>query len=267
MLTKILQIIGLLSFVIFCVTIVIIFPPDNQIEISSPIIITNSNVTVSDAQINLKNKSDCPVLIIGLESGISISNIVISNISIDGNRDNQTKELWKTSKFGLINNDGILIQNVRDIILTNIVIRNCKSGGLVTTLGVKNLSVYNLTSINNEYDGIALYKTTDSIFKNLILRNNISAAISLDNSFNFNIFSNCLIIKNNTSIFMRNCESNQFFRLFLSGNQHDIFIAQVNADTNTGSSFNVFDLKSSTASIIVNNKSCISNTITIDKNW
>ncbi len=266
MLKNILQIIGILSFIVFCISIVIIFPLTNQVEISSPIIITNSNVTISDSIITLKDKSDCPVLIIGSESGLSISNIVISNLEINGNRIGQTKELWKKSKYGVINNDGILIQNAHNIILTNIVIRNCKSGGLVTTLGVKNLIVYNLTSINNEYDGIALYKTTDSYFNNLILRNNLAAAISLDNSFNFNTFSNCLIIKNNTSIFMRDCTGNKFLKLFLSGNRHDIFIAQVNNDTNTGSYFNSFDLKMSTASITVNNKSCLSNTIVIDKN-
>lgn len=258
---KILFNILLLGFILSSLlSIVIKYPPKESILVSSPVLITNNNFNLENKIYILKDGADCPVLIIGNEENTSITNIKLSNIEIYGNRANQTKELYKITSRGLINNNGIFIQNATDIKLENIKIKDCKSGGLVTTLGVKNLYINNLTSENNEWDGIALYETKNSLFSNIYLKNNNAAGISLDNNFNNNVFSNIYIFNNGSAIFMRNSNSNLFNNVFLSKNKSGIFIAQQDSNINTACSYNKFYIKSDAADYIkINDKSCLNN--------
>lgn len=253
-----------LSIVFLC--LYPIFNFQEVIYLNSPILITNSNIKLTNLNLILNGKSDCPLIIIGNEYGEPITNILINNITIDGNRLNQSKELYKKTNRGIINNDGIFIQNCKNVRLSNINIKNCKSGGIVTTLGVDNLQINNLTSENNEYDGAAFYETTNSFFYNISLKGNLAAGISLDNNFNFNVFSNCFIYSNDTAIFIRNSSNNKFLNINLNNNKFGIFMAQVNQFTNTGCINNKFQIFSDKIDCFkVNNKSCTGNEIKIDK--
>ena len=214
-------------------------------HINSPFLnITTSNIKYDGRGVTLKldRHSDCPVIIIGSIYNKPISNVEISNLTIDGNRFEQTREYWKHTERGVINNSGIVIQNARNVTIHNIIIKNCKSGGIVTTLGVNDILVDRVEVYNSEFDGVACYETTNSIFSNLNLHNNNAAGISLDNEFNNNIFFNCTLVDNNTGIFMRNSCGNIFKNIILNNKRFGVFIAQVDKNTNTACKNNMFDI-------------------------
>jgi hypothetical protein len=235
--------------------------PSGIIEISSPLIITHSNFSIigNKTTIRIKDNANCPAIIIGNIRGKPVTNILIKDITIDGNKSNQSREFYKYTKKGVINNDGILIQNANHVNIENVTISNCKSGGLVSTLDCDTLSIDHLTSYNNEYDGIACYETTNSTFKNLCLTNNGAAGISLDNHFNDNMFSNVDINNNQTGIFMRNSNNNVFLNIAMKNNKLGAFISHIDKDESTGCSNNI--ILGKLDKVIINRTTCMGNLI------
>jgi len=222
--------------------------PNRIIYINTPIIISKSNVFLigdTNTVLFLESNKNCPVIIVGVQEMSMVSNICISNIKIDGNRTNQSKELWKYSKLGYpIYNNGIIIQNAQNIFVDHLQSYDCISGGFVTTFGVSFLMVSNYTAFNNQFDGLACYQTTNSVFVNLFLFNNLAAGISLDMDFNYNFFDNIFLAYNTTGIFIRNSHQNIFQNVQAVGNKKfDIFMASVNEKTNTGCLYNDFTIK------------------------
>lgn len=99
--------------------------------------------------------------------------------------------------------------------------------GLVTTLGVKRLTVSGLTAFNNQFDGLACYLTTHSLFTDLYLHDNPCAGISLDLSFDDNVISNAVLTANDLGIFMRSSRDNQFYNVTIhNSHRYGVFMAQ-----------------------------------------
>ena len=91
--------------------------------------------------------------------------LCVSDLFIDGNRAHQQRELWRLHGEGSeIRNNGITVQRVSDSVVENVTCAWCRSGGLVTTRGVRRLTVRDLTAFDNEFDGLACYQTEDSRF-------------------------------------------------------------------------------------------------------
>ena len=103
------------------------------------------------------------------------------------------------------------MQNVSDSVVEHVTCARCRSGGLVTTRGVRRLTVRDLTAFDNEFDGLACYHTTDCLFTELHLHDNPGAGISLDLAFNHNVISNAVLTANDLGIFMRASCDNQFY--------------------------------------------------------
>ena len=98
---------------------------------------------------------------------------------------------------------------------------------MVTTLGVRRLTVKNFESFDNEFDGLACYLTEESTFTGLNLHHNPGAGISLDLSFNYNVISNATLTANDLGIFMRSSNQNKFFGVSIHDSRHHgVFIAQ-----------------------------------------
>jgi len=173
--------------------------PNEVIRINTPLLVTNSNVRIvgdTNTILKLDDNSNCPIIVIGIQGGDVITNSELISLQLDGNRTNQCREIWKLSDIGYpIYNNGIVIQNARDIFLYDIITSNCRSGGLVSTLNVNKLVVVNYVSFNNQFDGISCYQTSNSYFINLYLHDNIAAGISVDMGFNYNIFKNIIILE------------------------------------------------------------------------
>lgn len=254
--------------------------PAGKILITSPIALRrDSQALVGAGQqtiLTLADDANCPVIIMGqpVNNPQRVRNLRVSGVYIDGNRAHQQNELWQTSTAGSeIRNNGITIQNVADSVVQDVTCAHCRSGGLVTTLGIDGLHVVGLNSFDNQFDGMACYTTEDSVFTNLRLHDNPGAGISLDWNFRHNVIDHADLSANDLGIFMRWSSDNQFHHVSVH-NSRDIgvFMAQ-NRDKGldgallmqTGCANNVFtDLmedKSGNLAFRVNDGICTNNVV------
>ena len=208
--------------------------PSGTFLISQPIVLRRDNQTLQGAGettvLKLVSGANCPVIIMGEAVNNPrhlVKHLCVEEIKIDGNRFFQTRELWHLSGEGSeIRNNGITIQRVTDSMVQDVTCCRCRSGGLVTTRLVTRLAVQRFTSYDNQYDGLACYQTTHSIFKDLYLHDNPGAGISLDLSFNHNCISNAFLLANNLGVFMRASRDNQFYNLTIQNSHHfGVFMA------------------------------------------
>jgi hypothetical protein len=211
----------------------VVLPP-GKISIRQPLVLRRDNQTLrgsGDATIlRLADDANCPVLILGEPVNHpkkTVKHLRVANLFIDGNRRNQQRELWRVSGEGSeIRNNGITVQAVSDSTVENVTCADCRSGGLVTTLGVKRLTVRGLTAFDNQFDGLACYLTTHSIFTDLYLHDNPGAGISLDLAFDHNVISNAVLNANDLGIFMRASRDNQFHNITIHDSHHfGVFMA------------------------------------------
>lgn len=210
--------------------------PPGKIKVTQPIILDHNYLALHGALkqatiLFLANNANCPVIIMGQPVNHpmqTVRHLSVSDLFIDGNRAHQQRELWRERGEGSeIRNNGITVQNVSDSTIDNVTCTRCRSGGLVTTLGVRRLKVENFTSFNNEFDGLACYLTMDSVFDKLYLHNNPGAGISLDLAFDHNIIQNAILAANDIGIFMRDSRNNQFNNLSIRDNRDfGVFMAQ-----------------------------------------
>lgn len=262
--------------------------PPGKIKMSQPLILEHDSETLCGASnettvLYLMNDANCPVIIMGQPVNRpmqTIRHLVVRDLFIDGNRPHQERELWREKGEGSeIRNNGITVQNVSDSLIENVTATRCRSGGLVTTLGVRRLTVKNFNSFNNEFDGLACYLTMDSSFEDLNLHDNPGAGISLDLSFDHNVISNAVLAANDLGIFMRDSRNNRFNNLTIRNNRDfGVFMAQAfetvdrgpqpEPDTEcTDNSFlKLVDVKNGRAAFRVNDVSCTNNVI-IDPNF
>ena len=262
--------------------------PPGKIKVSQPIILDHDSQTLCGAPnettiLYLMNDANCPVIIMGQPVNRpmqTIRHLCVRDLSIDGNRLHQERELWRERGEGSeIRNNGITAQNISDSLIENVSCTRCRSGGLVTTLGVRRLTVKNFNSFNNEFDGLACYLTMDSVFENLNLHDNPGAGISLDLSFDHNVISNAVLAANDLGIFMRDSRNNRFSNLTIHNNRDfGVFMAQAfetldrgpQPEPDTECTDNAFlklvDLKNGRVAFRVNDASCTNNVI-IDPNF
>jgi len=217
--------------------------PAGQFKIVSPIVLRRSHQTLRGAGdatlLQLVAGADCPVIIMGEPVNHplhTVTHLQVIGVQIDGNRTRQDRELWRlTGEGSEIRNNGITIQDVSDSLVEHVTCADCRSGGLVTTLGVTRLTVRGLSAYGNEFDGLACYLTTDSLFADLNLHDNPGAGISLDLSFDRNVISNASLTRNDLGIFMRASRNNQFHNITISNSHHfGVFMAQADLSTPAG---------------------------------
>lgn len=252
--------------------------PQGIVTLSRPIVINRSHQTLRGSGtatvLRLADNANCPVIIVGApvnQPAYTVTDVHIDSLFIDGNRYNQQRELWQEHGEGSeIRNNGITVQRVTDSTIENVVAARCRSGGLVTTLGVERLVVRGLEAFDNEFDGLACYATTQSHFNNLNLHDNPGAGISLDLNFNGNTISNAMLSANDLGIFMRNSRGNQFLNVSINKSKnHGVFMAQAETLKFTACINNSFTNIQATncggAAFRVNDATCIDNTITSAK--
>ena len=257
--------------------------PPGRIKVSQPLVLDHDSQTLCGASnqttiLYLMNDANSPVIIMGQPVNRpmqTIRHLSVQNLFIDGNRAHQERELWREKGDGSeIRNNGITVQNISDSLIENVTCTRCRSGGLVTTLGVRRLIVKNFTSFNNEFDGLACYLTMDSVFEKLHLHDNPGAGISLDLSFDHNFITNAVLENNDLGIFMRDSRNNRFSNLTIRNNRDfGVFMAQAfetvdrgpqpEPDTEcTDNSFiSLVDMKNGRAAFRVNDASCTNNVL------
>jgi Right handed beta helix region len=220
----------------------VILPP-GKILVRRPIVLQRDHQTLRGCGtatiLTLANGANCPVIIMGEPVNHpqkTVRFLRVSDLSIDGNRINQQRELWQLAGEGSqIRNNGITVQGVRDSTVEHLTAAHCRSGGLVTTLGVRRLTVRGLEAFDNQFDGLACYQTTDSLFTELSLHDNPGAGISLDLAFNHNIIRHAVLAANDLGIFMRSSRNNQFQDVSIFNSHHyGVFMAHVDQLTSHG---------------------------------
>jgi Periplasmic copper-binding protein (NosD) len=220
----------------------VVLPP-GQIVLHQPIILQRDGETLRGAGettiLTLADNVNCPAIIMGEplnDPAHTLKNLHLSNLFIDGNRLHQQRELWRSQGEGSeIRNNGITVQDICDSSIEHVTCARCRSGGLVTTHGVRRLTVRYLTAFDNQFDGLACYLTEDSTFDDLFLHNNPGAGISLDLAFDHNTIANAVLMANDLGIFMRASSYNQFDDISIRGS-HDygVFMAQACEPTPRG---------------------------------
>ena len=230
-------------------------------QTSEPVRITNSNQVLENSSFFLASHANCPVIIVGNEEGDAITNIVIRNVEVDGNLLNQDQELYTNTVYGVMNNNGIVIQNAKGVLIENVSTHDCRSGGLITTRCVSNLTISNLSTYHNFFDGLACYHTTDSKFINISSYSNCAAGLSFDLMFNRNTLTNISLSDNTVGIFMRDSNFNEFNKVaIINTTIAELFVAQVDNDTNKACSYNKFlNIVLQTNKVFTNQPSCIGN--------
>jgi hypothetical protein len=217
--------------------------PAGNYEVSQPIVLRRDHQTLRgvgrQTVLSLADGANCPVIIMGEpvnHPGKTVKHLLVSGLSVDGNRSGQQRELWRLTGEGSdIRNNGITIQAVDDSAVENVTCAHCRSGGLVTTLGVRRLKVDNLEAYDNEFDGMACYLTTDCQFSNLYLHDNPGAGISLDLAFEHNVVSHATLVANDLGIFMRSSRKNRFDHVAIVGSHHfGVFMAHAEEETARG---------------------------------
>lgn len=239
-----------------------------------PIVIDKNNVRLRGSGpatvLRLADNINAPVIIMGLAEGVpsrSTHHVRVSDLMIDGNRANQTAECMGgpcSIEFPLRNN-GISVRRCVDCTVQSVTVYGARSGGIVTELGSRRLTIRDYTSYDNEFDGLAGYETEDSTFSGIHLYGNEAAGISTDIKFNNNKFYDVTLVDNKTvGIFMRDSLDNSFTNLHIRNSiQHGIFLAQVDTDPGTAATGNTFTgvviSNSGGMGVLVNDASCINN--------
>ena len=251
-------------------------------EIHKPIVLCRDYQTLrgsgADTVLWLADRANCPVIIMGEPVNHPqkfVKNLRVGDLFIDGNRQRQQRELWRLKGEGSeIRNNGITVQGVSDSVVEHVTCARNRSGGLVTTLGVRGLTVRDLTAFDNEFDGLACYMTTESLFTDLHLHNNPGAGISLDLAFNKNVISNAVLTANDLGIFMRSSRENTFYNVSIRKSRHyGVFMAHSEIQTPQGwgpepdsecvhNAFtNLVAMNCGGAAFRVNNSTCTNNVI------
>ncbi|HXC98581.1 MAG TPA: right-handed parallel beta-helix repeat-containing protein [Verrucomicrobiae bacterium] len=250
-------------------------------EIREPIILRHDHQTLRGSGFNtvlmLADSANCPVIILGSPIKArrdATANIRLADLLIDGNRKNQSAELWRTARDGSqINNNGVAMWDVTDATVERVVCCRCRSGGLVMA-ETRRIVIRDFTAFDNEYDGLACYSTEDSKFSDLYLRDNQAAGISLDLSFNHNVIACATMSGNDLGVFMRDSRNNVFQSLTIEkSHSHGVFMAQTAEPTSAGwrlvpgteCTDNIFNSPVITNcggyGILINNASCTNNVV------
>lgn len=218
--------------------------PAGKITVTEPIVLSRDHQTLRGAGeatvLFLADGANCPVIIMGepVNHPKRVSHLRVSDLFIDGNRAHQNRELWKFHGEGAeIRNNGITVQNISDSMVEHVTTARCRSGGLVTTLDTQKLTVRDLNSFDNEFDGLACFSTENCTFTNLYLHDNTAGAgISLDGNFHHNVIEDAVLTGNDLGIFMRWSHDNQFHHIAIHNSRdYGVFMAQ-NAAQNGGPS-------------------------------
>jgi hypothetical protein len=187
----------------------------------------------------LADNANCPVVILGPPRDKPkgpTQGLHLGDLLVDGNRTHQQKELWRVLSNGIcINNNGVHVWEMDNATIEHVICCHCRSGGLVSTGRTRRLTVRDFTAYDNQFDGLACYRTEDSHFSQLNLHDNLAAGISLDLGFVHNIIDGAVLTGNDLGIFMRDSRDNVFEGVTIRHSRHDgVFMAQAGEETPSG---------------------------------
>jgi hypothetical protein len=211
--------------------------------IGAPIMLRKDGQTLRGAGeatvLVLADGANCPVVVMGslsAEAENPVKGVRLAGLVIDGNRRNQTKEVWRIlPDGGGVYNNGVDVWGTTNATVENVTCCHCRSGGMVSSAGTRRLTVRNYTAFDNQFDGLACYLTEESHFSHLNLHDNLAAGISLDLNFNHNLIQDAVLTGNDLGIFMRQSSGNVFQGVTIQQSRHHgVFMAETAVCTAAG---------------------------------
>lgn len=237
----------------------------DRILISQPIVLKSGDV-LDGGTYELADGAECPMIIIGdteLEPRYEVKDIIIRNVKLYGNKEKQKHEIWNNWE-NHIRNSGIVVRRARNVLIENVQVEDCRSGGIVIERHSESISVINSTSSYNQFDGIAAYETKKSFFSGLVLQGNKFAGGSFDLNFNENLVTDCLFLNNeHQGVFMRFSSRNQFSNCNFKGSNEGVFIAksELAGSECVGNLFFTSFFSNNKRDFVVNDKECTGNIV------
>lgn len=134
--------------------------PEGVYLCHKPIVIDRDNVSLrgegAGTLLRLADGANAPVVVMGQAIPIPDTqrrHIVVSDLMIDGNRHNQSSECMggPCSEAFPLRNNGISIRHCFDCRVERVTVHSASSGGLVTELTSRRLTIRDYTSYNNEF--------------------------------------------------------------------------------------------------------------------
>ena len=191
------------------------------------------------AILRLNDGANQAVVLVGneLEVGNSaplMTNVVIRDIAIDGNKATQSSETTPGKPW--LRNNGIDVRYVSGLSIDNVYVHDTRSGAIVVSWDSSVVSVTNSLLSANFFDGIALYTSTDITVTNCNLQNNVAAGISIDNNLVNTVFQGCNVHNNgDVGIFQRWATNITYdsCQVYANGN-HGAFLSWNNPVPGTG---------------------------------
>ena len=192
-----------------------------------------------------------PVLLVG--QPIPITNatrrhVRVSDLSVDGNKAQQQFECHLSDGCAgadVLRNNGITLRTVEDVAVERVRITAARSGGLVVERNSRRVTIRDIVSTGNHFDGVAAAATTQTLFTGLQLYDNDRAGLSFDLDFNDNLITDSVIADNaDVGVFMRQSRRNLFSALEVRNNgSSGLFLAEHDDphDPNTRAADNTFD--------------------------
>ncbi len=244
----------------------------------SPVVIARDHVVLRGqgpaTVLSLVAGANSPVLVIGdtATPPANYGHIHVADLTIDGNRTQQTMECWGGPCDGggttVIRNNGITVRGASDVIIERVAVSRARSGGLVTEKNSRRLTIRDFTATDNQFDGLAAYQTEDSIFSGLTLHDNLLAGLSLDIDFDHNVVSGAVMTGNGRQgIFMRDAHDNVFSDIQIrDSGEMGLFLAQAaDTDPNSCAIGNTFHglmvADSAQMGLRVNDAACVQNLV------
>lgn len=220
------------------------FEGSNIQILTTPLVIdtSNNNIDFKNQKYFLENHSNCPVIIIGTIEQTPlklIENITISNLIVDGNKDNQDYEIWD-NKENYIRNNCLTIRHAANITIRNCNFTNARSGNIVIEKNCNNITIENCFIADGFFDGIAGYDSYQCHIKNNVIVNNNYAGLSFDHHFNNNVIEHNHIYFNNLGVFLRNSDFNVFHQNTLKNKELDFYLNQIDDSISTMPKDNIF---------------------------
>ncbi len=195
--------------------------------------------------LKLKDHVNRPVIVVGQTAATPTTTrrgIAVSDLAIDGNRGQQDHECSSgpCGAEDVLRNNGISLRRVDDVVVERVSVSGARSGGLVTEHGSRRVVVRDFTASDNHFDGLAAYRTEDSLFTGLELHGNGAgpdggAGLSFDLDFVGNTVANSVIAgSSDVGVFMRDSRHNIFSAVHVrDSGSFGLFVAE-NPDAGGG---------------------------------
>jgi Right handed beta helix region len=188
-----------------------------------------------------------PVFVIGEPTPFSPAtthrNITLRQLRIDGNREQQSSELSDTPGREFLHNNCVTVRQASGVVLEYLGIESCRSAGIALEQACDHVTVRDVTSFDNQFDGIAWDGlVSESSIVRSVFRNNLAAGISFDVGPADNEVANDLVRDNATvGIFVSDSRDNRFRRLVIEGNGEDGIFIRDGEQPGAASTGNLFE--------------------------